>query len=108
MPEEVLSWQRMFLPKPFDNVSPCLGDAQKVDMRSDFPSNNTMNGSTSTVLALLLYRRYSPRYYYNIDPILLPSENLFKCHEKVLSLQPKFLSKRFDIFFPGSGDAQKA
>ena len=39
----------------------------------------------------------SPRYY-TVDPMLLPSENPFKCHEEVLYLQPMILSKRFDIF----------
>ena len=34
--EEVLSSLRRFPPKRFDNFPPCLGDAQKVDMRTDF------------------------------------------------------------------------
>ena len=37
--KEVLSLQPMFPPKRFDNFSPCLGDAQKVEIRSDVSSN---------------------------------------------------------------------
>ena len=38
------------------------------------------------------------------DIILLSaSGNLFKCHEKVLYLQPLIPPKRFDIFFPITG-----
>ena len=44
-------------------------------------------------------RRVSPRYN-TVDPMLLPSRNLFKCHEDVLYLQPMIPPKRFDIFFP--------
>ena len=36
--EGVLSLQPMFPPKRFDNVSLCLGDAQKIPMRSYFSS----------------------------------------------------------------------
>ena len=32
-------------------------------------------------------RRVSPRYY-TVDPMLLPSENPFKCHEEVLYSEP--------------------
>ena len=35
-----LSFQPMIPPKRFDMFSPCLGDAQKVWMRSDFSLNN--------------------------------------------------------------------
>ena len=35
--------------------------------------------------------------------MLLPSGNLFKCHEEVLSLQPMIPPKRFDIFTPDWG-----
>ena len=38
---------------------------------------------------------FSPTLY---DPMLLPSENPFTCHEEVLSLQPIIPPKRFDIF----------
>ena len=31
----------------------------------------------------------------------------FKCHEEVLYLQPMIPPKRFDIFSPSLGDAQK-
>ena len=34
--QEVLSSLRRFPPKRFDNFPPCLGDAQKDDMRTDF------------------------------------------------------------------------
>ena len=38
--EEVLSWQPMFQPtKRFDNYPPCLEDAQKVYVCSDFSLN---------------------------------------------------------------------
>ena len=37
------------------------------------------------------------------DPLLLPSGNPFKCHEKVLHLQPMVPPKRFDIFSPDWG-----
>ena len=40
---------------------------------------------------------FSPRHY-TVDPIVLLSRNLFKCHEEVLSLQPLIPPKRFDIF----------
>ena len=33
--------------------------------------------------------------------------NPFKCHEEVLYLQPMILPKRFAIFSPWLGDAQK-
>ena len=36
----------------------------------------------------------------NVDPMLLPSGNPITCHEKVLSLQPMFPPKRFDISPP--------
>ena len=39
--------------------------------------------------------------------MLLPSGNPIKCHEEVLSLQPMIPPKRFDIFLPCLGDAQK-
>ena len=42
-----------------------------------------------------------------LDPKLLPSGNSIKCHEEVLSLQPMIPPKRFDIFSPYLGDAQK-
>ena len=35
-----------------------------------------------------------------LDPMLFPSENPTKCHEEVLSLQPKIPPKRFGIFPP--------
>ena len=38
--DEILSLQPMMPPKRFDILSPCLGDAQKVQMRSDFSLNN--------------------------------------------------------------------
>ena len=38
--------------------------------------------------------------HYTVDPMVLPSENPFKCHEEVLYLQPLIPPKRFDIFFP--------
>ena len=38
-----------------------------------------------------------------VDPMLLPTGNPIKCHEEVLSLQPK----RFDIFPSCLGDARK-
>ena len=40
-----------------------------------------------------------PRHY-TVDPMLLPSGNLFKCHEEVLYLQPLIPPKRFDISPP--------
>ena len=43
-----------------------------------------------------------------VDPMLLPSGNpFFKCHEEVLYFQLLIPPKRFDIFFPRLGDAQK-
>ena len=44
-------------------------------------------------------------YYDTVDPMLLliPSGNLFKCHEEVWSLQPMIPPKRFDIFPPDWG-----
>ena len=43
-----------------------------------------------------------------VDPMLFPSgNNPFKCHEEVLYLQPLIPPKRFDIFSPRLGDAQK-
>ena len=44
---------------------------------------------------------------YTVDPVLLPSKNPIKCHEEVLSLRPITPPKRFDIFPPSLGDAQK-
>ena len=38
----------------------------------------------------------------NVDPMLLPSENPFKCHE-VLYLQPMIPPKRFDVSPPLTG-----
>ena len=35
-----------------------------------------------------------------VDPMLFASGSLFKCHEKVLYLQPLISPKRFDIFLP--------
>ena len=35
--------------------------------------------------------------YYDIDLMLPPSENLLKCHEKVLSLQPMIPHLPFDV-----------
>ena len=49
---------------------------------------------------------YSPRHY-TVDPMLLPSGNPFKCHEEVLYFQLLIPPKRFDIFPPRLGDAQK-
>ena len=40
--------------------------------------------------------------------MLLPSGNPFKCHEEVLYFQLLIPPKRFDIFSPRLGDAQKA
>ena len=38
------------------------------------------------------------------DPImLLPSGNPFKCHDKVLFLQPMIPPKRLNIFLPSDG-----
>ena len=48
----------------------------------------------------------SPRHYI-VDPMLLPSGNPFKCHEEVLYFQLLIPPKRFDIFSPRLGDAQK-
>ena len=42
-----------------------------------------------------------------VDPMLLPKGNPFKCHEEVLYLPPMIPPKRFDIFSPWLGDAQK-
>ena len=39
--------------------------------------------------------------------MLLPSGNSFKCHEEVLYFQLLIPPKRFDIFSPRLGDAQK-
>ena len=39
--------------------------------------------------------------------MLLPSGNPFKCHEEVLYFQLLIPPKRFDIFSPRLGDAQK-
>ena len=47
-----------------------------------------------------------PPRHYTVDLMLLPSENPFKCHEDVLSLQPMIPPKRFDIS-PPVWDAQK-
>ena len=44
---------------------------------------------------------------YTVDPMLLPSGNPFKGHEEVLYFQLLILPKRFDIFSPRLGDAQK-
>ena len=42
---------------------------------------------------------YDHTYIHTVDPMLLPSGELFKCHEDVLFLQPMIPpSKRFDIF----------
>ena len=42
-----------------------------------------------------------------IGSMLLPSGNPFKCHEEVLYFQLLIPPKRFDIFSPRLGDAQK-
>ena len=39
--------------------------------------------------------------------LLTQSENPFKCHEEVLYFQLLIPPKRFDIFSPRLGDAQK-
>ena len=39
--------------------------------------------------------------------MLLPSGNPIKCHEEVSPLQPMVPPKRFDVFSPCLGDAQK-
>ena len=53
--------------------------------------------------AMILVFGLTPRYY-TVDPMLLPSGNPFKCHEKVLYfLQPMIPPKRFDIFSPDWG-----
>ena len=39
--------------------------------------------------------------------MLLPSGNPFKCHDEVLYFQLLIPPKRFDIFSPRRGDAQK-
>ena len=44
---------------------------------------------------------------FPIGPMLLPSGNPFKCHEEVLYFQLLIPPKRFDIFSPRLGDAQK-
>ena len=44
---------------------------------------------------------------FTVDPTLLPSGNPFKCHEEVLYFQLLIPPKRFDIFPPRLGDAQK-
>ena len=44
---------------------------------------------------------------YTVEPMLFPSGNPFKCHEEVLYLQPVIPPKRFDIFSPCLGGAQK-
>ena len=49
---------------------------------------------------------FLPRHY-TVDPMLLPSGNPFKCHEEVLYFQLLIPPKRFDIFSPRLGDAQK-
>ena len=36
--------------------------------------------------------------HYTVNPMLLPSGNLFKCREEVLYLHPMIPPKRFDIF----------
>ena len=41
------------------------------------------------------------------DIVLLTSGNPFKCHEEVLYFQLLIPPKRFDIFSPRLGDAQK-
>ena len=46
---------------------------------------------------------FSPTLHYTVDPMLLASENSFKCHEEVLSLQPMIPPKRFDIFLLTGG-----
>ena len=48
---------------------------------------------------------FSPTF--TVDPMLLPSGNPFKCHEEVLYFQLLIPPKRFDIFSPRPGDAQK-
>ena len=48
-----------------------------------------------------------PDIILTVDPMLLPSGNPFKCHEEVSYLQPMIPPKRFDIFSPRQGDAQK-
>ena len=45
--------------------------------------------------------------HYTVDPMLLPSGNPFKCDEEVLYFQLLIPPKRFDIFPPRLGDAQK-
>ena len=91
----------MFLPKHF-YISPlCLGVQVNVEIEV------LVNGSTCcTVLALLLYRRYSPLYYYTADPmlsILLYNRgtrlNAMKRFCAYYSLTPK----RFDNFPPDRG-----
>ena len=42
-----------------------------------------------------------------LTQMLLPSGNPFKCHEEVLYFQLLIPPKRFDIFSPRLGDAQK-
>ena len=61
---------------------------------------------------VLISVQYNDWFLYDmvstVDPMLLPSGNPIKCHEKVLSLQPiMFPPERFDIFPPCLGDAQK-
>ena len=49
-----------------------------------------------------------PDIIYTVGPMLFLSGNPFKCHEEVLYyLQSLIPPKRFDIFSPLTGDAQK-
>ena len=44
---------------------------------------------------------FSPILYCTVDPMLLPQENPFECHEEFFFyLQPMILPKRFDFFSP--------
>ena len=43
-------------------------------------------------------QRWVSPWHYTADPMLLPSENPFKCHEEILYLQPMIPPKRFGIF----------
>ena len=51
--------------------------------------------------------QYNDGRHDTVDPFLLPSGNLIKCHEQVLSLQSMIPPKYFDISPPLLGDAHK-
>ena len=70
----------------------------------EFRKQKTGIGGQSCIVQLLYSMMVDFSPTFNSVAIIPPSGNPIKCHEEVLSLQPKILpTKRFDMFSPLTG-----